>query len=391
MEYSELIDKIMSYAETELPVQFIISKDGGKWALDFDITEQISERIIDIIERKTGVAVKAEHSCSAGVGKRVINGYAELNSILLAGNGVIIAERIDSAEPYLVCDVKRDNLLNSEEYSNEFETPDYLEALQEYIKRESKLSNMFRAERYHSGLPYQTLNSEYCIPGGIAADLTGTVIIIKPEALPPELRSAEYQLKYCVDGAETVANLLCLDLYSGIETRYERVNVLGAADTGLIPEWSRNKLAAIKSNGKTAATEPDSPNNESINTAFCAVWNVIIDRERETAECRLWDCDATLGRLVLTRTFNSISHRIIENKLRELAPVGTPVIYIDTEPQQRSEDKKRSMLENMTAKKVIVENDKKAKNGKTAQRNRVGAGQKDKTADKNTVETEARL
>jgi hypothetical protein len=207
--------------------------------------------------------------------KRIIDGYVELNSFNFSGRLVILAEKAGADDPYLVCEGRWDNPLGVEEYLNAVVTADYLEAVGEFIRRESGLLEYLEHERSLSGLPFQPLTAENCVPNGLDESIEGKVIIIKPEVLAPEFRSAEHQLKICNGGFGASPNargnaVFCTDLYSGKESRYERYDVLGVADIAKLPQWAQAKLAVVnhvnerdaaRSKGDRATATDEPPQN----------------------------------------------------------------------------------------------------------------------------------
>ncbi|GHV11321.1 hypothetical protein FACS1894219_02280 [Clostridia bacterium] len=183
--------------------------------------------------------------------KRDIDGYSELNSFNISGRVVILAEKEGADEPYLVCEGRWDNPLGVTEYYNAIVTDDYLEAVGEFMRRETGLLEFLNHERTRSGMPFQTLTAEDCVPGGLDENIEGKVIIIKPEALSREFRSAEYMLKICRGGngsrPEARGNaVFCENLYDGKQSRFERYDVLGVANLDRLPEWARNIVAATQ-------------------------------------------------------------------------------------------------------------------------------------------------
>jgi hypothetical protein len=179
---------------------------------------------------------------------RSIDGYLELNSFSLSERLVILAEKTGADEPYLVCEGRWDNPFGAEEYYNAVVTDDYLEAVGEFVRRETGLLDFLKHERTRSGLPFEALTAAGCVPGGLNENIEGKIIIIKPEVLAPEFRTADHQLKICQGGFGAEPNargnaVFCKDLYSGKESRFERYDVLGVADLAKIPEWAKAKLA----------------------------------------------------------------------------------------------------------------------------------------------------
>jgi len=180
--------------------------------------------------------------------KRNIEGYEEKLNIEFAGKYVVLAENPIVEYPYLVCNIKYDNPLNFEERYNGIITDNYIEAMREFVKRIDKLVESLETEQRESGLPFQTLTAaKYCIPNSNNDDYEGKLIIIKPDRLAPEYRSAEHQLVFCTGGngarVESLGTKVYVkELYSEKECYYRRDQIAGLADLSKIPSWAIDKL-----------------------------------------------------------------------------------------------------------------------------------------------------
>ena len=179
--------------------------------------------------------------------KRNIEGYEEKISLQIAGKYVVLAENPVADNAYLVCNIRRDNPLNMEERYNGAVTDNYVEALREFVNRIDGLVSELEAEQRESGLPLQTLTAADCIPNSQNADFEGKLVIIKPEILSAEYRSAQHQLALATGGfgcSPTASGraVYVKELYSGKECRYDRHQIAGLADTKKIPSWALDKL-----------------------------------------------------------------------------------------------------------------------------------------------------
>jgi hypothetical protein len=183
--------------------------------------------------------------------KRNINGYEEKLCLQLAGQYVVLAENPIVPESYLVCNIKSDNPLGLEEPFNGAVTGDYVEAMREFTNRLDELVETLEYERRDSGLPVQKLTASDCLPKGDNENWQGKLIVVKPEVLSPEYRSAQHQLAICTGGFGSKPNargnaVYVKELYSEKEMRYERYQIAGIADPSKIPEWAKVKMIAHK-------------------------------------------------------------------------------------------------------------------------------------------------
>jgi hypothetical protein len=214
--------------------------------------EDKAQKLIELIENKIeDMRSRDNDEIKAGYsGKRNIEGYEEITSIQLAGRIIVLAENPGAENPYMVCNIRWDNPLGAEERYDGAVTNDYLEAISEFIDRQTILLGDLRDERT-PGFPFQKITAAECIPNSSGADLLGKVIIIKPESLAPEYRRAEHQYVICTGGfgasPDSRGNAVyAKNLFSGKESRYERYNVAGIADPLKMPEWVKTKLAIME-------------------------------------------------------------------------------------------------------------------------------------------------
>jgi hypothetical protein len=186
--------------------------------------------------------------------KRIVEGYAEMFYVELAGTSVFLGENPAADYPYLVCNIKTNNPLGMEERHDGIVSDDYLEIIREFVKRIDGLTASLETERRESGIPYNTLTAtEYCLPNSQHACFKDQLLIIKPEILAPEYRSAEHQLAICTGGFGADENargraVYVTELYSGNNLRYNRNNIAGIANPQKLPSWAVNKLAEYRDN-----------------------------------------------------------------------------------------------------------------------------------------------
>jgi hypothetical protein len=182
--------------------------------------------------------------------KHAIDGYTELSSLQLAGRIIILAEYPGADEPYLVVNCKWDNPMGANEYYAATVTANYFDAMREFIKREAMQLSFIEAERSLSGLPIHVMTAADCIPDSMRESLVGKIVLVKPEALSPEYRSAEHQIGLCTGGfgAHPGAGrtILCKMLHSGDQLKHERQQIAGVVDPAKLPEWAVTKLVELR-------------------------------------------------------------------------------------------------------------------------------------------------
>jgi len=203
---------------------------------------EAERKIVTEIERRKEMPMET---------RREVEGYKEINSMPLARRLVLLCENQRADEPYMVCNCRWDNPLGINDYYDGVVTADFLEAVREYIKRIDALAQEVEAEQGAFQNERKVLTADDCIPHGLDDDLTGKLIVIRPDVLSPEYRSTNHQIKIVTGGFGASPNsrgnaVFCKDLYSGRETRFERYDVAGVIDPGKLPEWAVKKLALME-------------------------------------------------------------------------------------------------------------------------------------------------
>ena len=101
------------------------------------------------------------------------------------------------------------------------------------------------------GIPNSAITAEDCEQVSYQEDIRGKVVVIRPEVLRREYRRATHQLKLCTGGFGASPHsrgtaCFCIDLYTGKESRYERMDVMGTMEPENLPGWARHGLTAIQ-------------------------------------------------------------------------------------------------------------------------------------------------
>ena len=73
----------------------------------------------------------------------------------------------------------------------------------------------------------------------------------RPEVLRREYRRATCQLKLCTGGFGAYPRsrgsaCFCIDLYTGKESRYERMDILGTMEPEKLPGWAKHGLLTVQ-------------------------------------------------------------------------------------------------------------------------------------------------
>lgn len=179
------------------------------------------------------------------------DGYIESQCIRLGGMEVIIFEKHTNKAKYdyLVCDCSWDNPLSVDMFANKYASNDYLEVIGEFQNRIAEQVRTLHAERAERDIT-DTLQYDVCIPDSEKSNYAGQVIIIRPNALSPEYRYADYQLYYATSGNGCNPEghgqkVYCRNLYTHDKACFRRTQVLGVIETDKMPGWAKIKLLQL--------------------------------------------------------------------------------------------------------------------------------------------------
>lgn len=176
-----------------------------------------------------------------------LNGYEELQNTRIGGRLITLSENPKAVQRYMVCEFHWNNPFGAKENVYTGVTSDFLEALTKYKKTVGYYIGCVQSERETrkilDGVELVTLTAADCLANGMNESIEGKLIIIKPEALSPEYRVSDHQLKIAIGGGGTEPDsrgnaVFCTDLYSGRKSRFERYDVLGVADISRLPQWA---------------------------------------------------------------------------------------------------------------------------------------------------------
>lgn len=178
-------------------------------------------------------------------------------AVCVGGLEVVFAEdERDPEHPYFVGNCSYDNPLGLAEYKNCIGTGDYLEAVTEFsdrIKTQAELVRQTRAER---GISDEPLTRDACLPGRLDDNIAGKLVVIRPEIMQDDKRTADYQYFVAEHGngcrAESLGRgVFGKNLYTGKSGRWDRPDILGIADPEKLPDWAKDRLKTLQSEKQT--------------------------------------------------------------------------------------------------------------------------------------------
>ena len=137
---------------------------------------------------------------------------------------------------------------------------DYIEIVHIFGRRVANEAELFKEQVEKLDIPITLITEADCIPDHYKNDINGKIIAINPAVLKPEYQRADRQLYLVTGGFGASANargsaVFCRNLYDGKDTRYERMDVLGEVKPERMPDWAKEKAAAISRKHKTKGQE----------------------------------------------------------------------------------------------------------------------------------------
>ena len=178
--------------------------------------------------------------------QRMAGSYAIRSAFFINGKEIVFGIDDKEKEPYLVAHCKYDNPFGVPEYYNCVAFDDYAEAMELLGRRISQEAEMSMETTIRRGVS-NTLTAEDCIPGSRSGDFQGELIVIRPDCLQRDRRTADYQLCRAVDGFGCKANahgqaVYVKTVFDGRSLRYDRSDVLGVIRPDRIPGWANERL-----------------------------------------------------------------------------------------------------------------------------------------------------
>lgn len=190
-----------------------------------------------------------------GKEKRMIGDYTVLSSVNVGEKEIIIAsnEQSTDGEKFLCGFVERNDLF---ELCKECVViDDYIDIAHIFGSRVANEAELFKEQVKKLDIPITVITEADCIPDHYSKDINGRVIAIDPKVLKPEFQRADRQLYLVTGGFGASANsrgsaVFCTNLHTGKNTRYERMDVMGEVKPECMPDWAKEKIAAMSRSHK---------------------------------------------------------------------------------------------------------------------------------------------
>ena len=195
-----------------------------------------------------------------GKEKRMIGDYTVLSLVNVGEKEVILAsnEQSTDGEKFLCGFVERKDLF--EPCKECVVSDDYIEIAHTFGSRVANEAQLFKEQVKKLDIPITVITEADCIPDHYSKDINGKVIAIDPKVLKPEFQRADRQLYLVTGGFGASANsrgsaVFCANLHTGKNTRYERMDVMGEVKPECMPDWAKEKIAAMNRSHKNKDRE----------------------------------------------------------------------------------------------------------------------------------------
>ena len=188
-------------------------------------------------------------------------GYEIKHSIHIGDKEILFAidEKATDGMAYFVGNYTQNEIIG--EYADCQVSDDFLEAMEEFTGRVSKQIEAVREEVKKIGLPPGLFTAEHCYPNDYKQSIDGKVVAIRADIFRPEYRRGDVQLVLINGGngarAEPMGRtIFCYHLNDGKHTRFYRSDVQGEVRPEHLPQWAKDKAAAIQSQKNTPQRNP---------------------------------------------------------------------------------------------------------------------------------------
>ena len=126
--------------------------------------------------------------------KEKAGGYEILQSIRLGGRTILLGQNLcDKKAPYMTC-YQQYALLGDKIYPDAIASTDFVEIMEIFTQRIAQQLRKVQDMRSQRAIPPEILGVEHCFPNANQQSLEGQLVILSPDSLSPEYRTADYQL-----------------------------------------------------------------------------------------------------------------------------------------------------------------------------------------------------
>ncbi len=180
-------------------------------------------------------------------------GYKILQSVEIDGMEIVIAENREAEKPYLTWRRSVNEAFGAETHLLPVYSGDYVDILRAFVQSQSACVDNLSLDRIYRGsiVVDAPLSIGDCVPDGMASDLKGQVVVLRPDILLPEYRAASHQIFLAQGGfgcspEARGRSIFGTNLYSGEQERWNRGDILGVVAETTLPGWAFEKLERLR-------------------------------------------------------------------------------------------------------------------------------------------------
>lgn len=188
--------------------------------------------------------------------KRIVGGYEVINSVHIGDREIVLGENMNDKDGlhYMVSNVYRTEFYES--YRDAYICEDFVKIAAIFADRVKEQVESVREELAKENAPLQVITDDMCNKDVFSENMEGKILVVKPEVLRPEYRTASHQIIRCTggNGASPTARgraVFCDVCFSGSRTRFDRTDILGELKIDKYPEWLSDKLKMLEVRDKS--------------------------------------------------------------------------------------------------------------------------------------------
>ncbi len=185
--------------------------------------------------------------------KRMAENYEITQGIRIGDREVVLGVDPTNENPYFcaLCQRQQLGVYVQERYEQCAVGGDYVEAIEQFAAYLQEQCHKVREEQVKVTVPREKITADMCSGRDYTKSLVGKIAAIKPEVFRPEYQTADHQLVLVEGGSGAQANsrgnaCFTRNLYSGDSERFERYEVMGEVKPEYLPDWAKERAAAIQ-------------------------------------------------------------------------------------------------------------------------------------------------
>ncbi len=197
--------------------------------------------------------------------KRMAGDYEIIHAMHIGDREIVVGENPDAAagQKYMCAFCQRNDFFAlHEEVLCSDDYPEIIGIFGQRVAEQAARTRIALNGPKIQGIANAPITASGCTPISSHDDLNGKVVVIRPDVLRREYRSATNQVALCDGGFGASPNsrgsaCYCVNLYTGKTSRFERRDILGILKDEQIPKWAQHGLRAHQQSKKKSRQEPE--------------------------------------------------------------------------------------------------------------------------------------